>query len=232
MSRLKKGKYGLAIALVMLLGNTAGGAIWEVSGNIGFSGFYAEMNDAEDIVTLFVRIENHAGLQGLEITPYFVQMTDANKNRCRPVTADEVVSDYLDKLRILLPQHQQDIDMLLEEIQADFPQEKIVKVYAKLKGYMKEGRPITWRAGLENTLLGKRHSTNSDIEKAEVIIEKINDLSNTYFWPGNIPPGESKTGILYFKRPVKNPASLFIQVGDDFLGLPFEVKKSDAALSK
>jgi len=203
-------------------------AIWKVTGKIGFTSFFAEMDDTQDPVPILVRLDNLASVKALEITPYFVQMTDGNKIPCRPITADEIVSDHLDELRNLMPQHQVDIDKMLVEIQADFPQEKIVKVYANLKKYMGQGRPITWRANLENILLGKRASEKRDIKKAEKLIEAIGVLSENYFWPDQIPPSGSKTGLLYFKRPIKQPANLYIQVDQEFLGLSFEVKKSDS----
>lgn len=206
--------------------------IWEVRGKVGLTSFYAEMDDTKDPVQVLIRVDNQALIESIDIPYYFVQMTDGNKQRCRPVAADEIISDYLDELRGLLPKHQKDIDEMLLEIRADYPQEKIVKVYANLMEYMKNGRPITWRANVENFLLGKRSSNQGDITRSETLIQAIGELSENYFWPNQIPPGESKTGILFFKRPVKQPASLFIQVGESFLGLPFEVKKSQTIIVK
>jgi len=198
--------------------------LWKVNGKVGLATFSAQMDDRQDPVTVMIRLDNLALVNPLDVTSYFIQMTDANHELCRQVSADEIVSEDLDQLRQLLPQNEKDIDALLENIRADFPQEKIVKVYARLKQYMAKGHPIQWRAQVENFLLGKRPSTASDIQKANRLIESIGALSHNYFWPGSIAPGDSKTGILFFKRPVKQPASLFIQVGTDFLGLPFEVE--------
>lgn len=214
------------LSLVVASVTPARSTTWEVKGKVGFLNFYAEMDDSQNPVPVLLRLENSALIEALTITPYFVLLTDANRQPSRAVTADEIVSDYLDELRELLPQHQADIDLMLREIQADFPQEKIVKVYATLKAYMADGRPISWRANLENFLLGKNASQKQDVKRAEQLIEAIGTLSKNYLWPGQIAPGESRTGLLYFKRPVKHPAHLYIQVDRDFLGLPFEVKQS------
>ncbi len=228
----------LKLKLILLLGVALAGwpltseaTTWKVNGKIGLAAFTAQMDDSRDPVMVMIRLDNQALVNPLNITSYFVQMTDANRELCRQVSADEMVSDDLDQLRRLMPQHEKDIDELLASIRADYPQEKIVKVYAQLKRYMDKGRPIQWRAKVENFLLGKPPSSGSDIQEANRLIESIGELSHNYFWPGSIAPGESKTGILFFKRPVKQPASLFLQVGTDFIGLPFEVEKSNHDLN-
>lgn len=202
-------------------------AKWKAGGVIGFSHFFAEMDDHQEPVTVLIRIENHSSRNMLEITRHFVQLTDAKNQRIRPISADEVVSDHLKKLRDLMPQHAEEIDMLLGEIRADFPQEKIVQVYARLKEYMRQGRPITWRTGLKNLLLGKKSSGAKDIVRAEMLIEKIGAHSKNYLWPTEVAPGANVTGIVFFKKAIHQPVNIFFQQGSDFIGTRMRIVAGD-----
>jgi len=202
-------------------------AVWKAAGEIGFVHFYAEMKEEEDLVTVLLRIENHSKVESFKVTRFFVQMTDASNQRVRPVTADEVVSGYLKQLRELLPRHAAEIDSILGEIRADFPQEKIVEVYGRLKEYMRQGRPVTWRTELENWLLGKRQSNEADIAKADQIIEKIGILAKNYFWPTEIAPDSNYTGVVFFRKPMQQPVNIFFQVGEEFIGTQMRIVIGD-----
>jgi hypothetical protein len=203
------------------------GAKWEASGEIGFSHFFAEMDDQVDPVTVLIRVENHSQQDLLKITQHFVQMTDAKNQRIRPVSVDEVVSDHLAKLRELMPQHAEEIDVLLGEIRADYPQEKIVQVYARLKKYMRQGRPITWRTGLKNMLLGKKSSNAQDIKQAEFLIEEIGTLSKNHLWPTDVAPETNVTGMVFFKQTIHHPVNIFFQQGADFIGTRMHIVAGD-----
>ncbi len=216
----------LFVALGLVAG-PADGAVWKASGQIGFTDFYAEMNDEKDPVMVQLRIENRSQVSSLRVSRYFVQLTNAENNRMRPVTADEMASDYLQRLRILLPRHAREIDQSLSDIQADFPQEKIVEVYGRLKKYMRQGRPIKWRCQLENWLLGKPPSKLQEIQEAEGLIEKIGRLAENYFWPTQIAPNTVYTGLVFFERPARQPARVYFQMGEDFLGRTMSLAAGD-----
>ena len=213
--------------LALGLAGPAAGAVWKASGQIGFTDFYAEMSDEKDPVMVQLRIENRSQVSRLMVSRHFVQLTNAENNRMRPVTADEMASDYLKHLRILLPRHALEIDQILNDIQADFPQEKIVEVYGRLKKYMKQGRPIKWRCQLENWLLGKPLSQLQEIQEAERIIEKIGWLAENYFWPTEIAPDTVYTGLVFFERPARQPPRVYFQMGEDFLGKTMSLAEGD-----
>ena len=213
--------------LALGLAGPAAGAVWKASGQIGFTDFYTEMNDEKDPVMLRLRIENRSQVSSLRVSRHFVQLTNADNNRMRPVTADEMASDYLKRLRVLLPRHAQEIDQSLRDIQADFPQEKIVEVYGRLKKYMKQGRPVKWRCQLENWLLGKPSSQLQEIQEAERLIEKIGRLAGNYFWPTEIAPDTVYTGLIFFERPLQHPPRVYFQMGEDFLGKTMSLAAGD-----
>lgn len=216
----------IVIFFCMVLPQLSFGALWKVSGKIGFTLFDGQMNEHGETTTVLLRLENGSQTESLEIDEHFIQLMDQDKKRMRPISADEIISEKLEELYKIMPQHAKDIDEKRQAIQADFPQEKIVKVYAMLKTYLKQGKPIQWRAALENFLLGTKASSQKDSQKAKAIIEEIGKLSENYFWPGNIPPGGSRTGLLFFKKPLKLPPMLYLKSGDQFLGMPFEIVSS------
>ncbi|MBN1594371.1 hypothetical protein JW933_00445 [candidate division FCPU426 bacterium] len=198
-------------------------AVWKAAGEIGLATFYAEMKDGKEPVAVLLRIENHSKEESLSISRDFVYMLDGGKKYVRPVSADEMVSGHLKRLRTLMPQHALEIDAILGEIQADFPQEKIVEVYGRLQEYMKRGRPITWRTSLENFLLGRRQSSEKDIVEAQQVIEEIGLLSKNYFWPNDIPPDSQYTGMVFFKKPLQEPASIYFKIGNEYIGTVMQI---------
>ncbi|MCD4814517.1 hypothetical protein K8S19_12605 [bacterium] len=207
-------------------------AVWEMTGQIGLIQVYAQMEDTEDPITVLLRVENIAELESFKVSRDFVLMKDSESTQIRPISADEVVSGYLQELRTLMPQHAPEISDILGEIRADFPQEKIVEVYGRLKKYMQIGKPITWRTNLENYLLGKRHSTRADFQAAEKIIEKIGVLSKNYFWPTEIAPDAQYTGIVFFESSFKHPVTIFFQIGKNFIGAPMQIIHGDKKIEK
>lgn len=223
---------GMVLFISLVWSQSGWAALWEMTGRIGHIQAYAQMEDTDDPLIVLLRVENISDLESVKVSRHFVQMTDSEKQRVRPISADEVVSEYLQTLRQHMPQHAREIDMLLGEIQADFPQEKIVEVYSRLKKYMAEGKPITWRTNLENTLLGKRHATKEDFAAAEILIEKIGKLSKNYFWPTNIAPDSNYTGMVFFEKTFKYPVTIYFQVDEDFIGAPMKIIRGDVPAAR
>jgi len=90
----------MAAGLALLLGGTAAeAAVWKSTGQIGLTGFSAEVDDSKNPMVVAIRIENHSKLTAVSISRNFVQMTDGDNKPLRPVAADEIVSDRLHKLR-------------------------------------------------------------------------------------------------------------------------------------
>ena len=207
------------------------GAVWQGSGEIGLITFYAEMDDTKDCIQLMLRIENNSKLKSIKVSRFFVQMTDGENNRLRPITADELVAEKLKRMRRLLPQHALEINQLLVEIKADFPQEKVVEVYGRLKKYMQRGRPISWRTWIENFLLRKKASKNSEVLEAKKLLQEIGYLAKNYFWPQDIAPDNIYTGIVFFEKPNKFPPSVFFQIGEKFIGAKMRIVKGDKDLN-
>jgi hypothetical protein len=202
-------------------------AIWKASGEVGLITFFAEMNDERDPVTVLLRIENHSKITSFSVSRYFVQMTDADNHLIRPVSGDEIVSGYLRRLRKLMPRNENEIDGLMGEIRADFPQQKIVEVYGRMKEYMNHGRPVGWRSQVQNFLTGKQASQQAQLQEADTLIEEIGGLAKNYLWPNDIAPDTTYTGVVFFDRPVKQPANIFFQVGEQFIGTKMILTESD-----
>jgi hypothetical protein len=193
-------------------------AVWKATVEVGGLVVYAELNDATDPVVALIRVENRSKLKSIPISEYFVQMVDGEGRRLRPVTADDVVSEHLERIRSLLPRYASELDRLVGSIRADYPQEKIVTAYARLRNYFSQGRPVGWRAQVESWLLAKRESTPAEVQAAQQEIEAIGEISRNYLWPRDLAPQATYTGTLYFERSAKDPVSIYFQVGEDFLG--------------
>jgi hypothetical protein len=206
------------------------GAIWKTRATLGLVDIYVEMNDREDPVTVLLRVENHSLVEQLPITARFVQLTDGDQKWLRPVGAEEVVSGYLEQIRHQLPRSAREIDARLMEIKADYPQEKLVRVYGELTNYLQQDRPLTWRTQLENWLLARRASRPEEIQSAGELVERIGKLSQSYLWPTEVAPGATVTGMLFFRRPLKQPAHIYFQIGktgQEFFGATLELAASD-----
>lgn len=210
---------GLAALIVLWSTPSAFGITWKTSAQIGSMHLEAELDDDHDPVSVRVQVENQSGRESVHVTRSFVALVDAEQQPLRSVPADEIVSDRLKTLRTLLPQYAQDVDLILGEIRADYPQEKIVSVYGKLKAYMSQGRPVNFRAQVENWITGKRGSQPNEVRQADALIEEIGLLGKDYFWPNDIPPLGIYRGVVYFERPAHWPPSVYFQVGDRFLGV-------------
>ncbi len=204
-------------------------ATWKANGQIGMIGFAAEMDDGKNPVTVFIRVENHSKLSPVTISRYFVQMTDGDNKPLRPVTADEIVSDRLHRLRSLLPQNVNEIDTMMGEIQADYPQQKIVAVYARLKQFMTQNRPTGWRTRLENWFAGTKFSTDEELKQAEVLIEDIGALAQTYLWPRDVTPDTVYTGVVFFERVPKDPKHIFFEIDHQFIGTTMVMVDGDSS---
>jgi hypothetical protein len=220
----------MAAGLALLLGGTAAeAAVWKSTGQIGLTGFSAEVDDSKNPMVVAIRIENHSKLTAVSISRNFVQMTDGDNKPLRPVAADEIVSDRLHKLRELLPQNVNEIDQLMGQIQADYPQQKIVDVYAHLKQFMAQNRPMGWRSSLENWAGGKRYSSDEDLKQAQVLIEEIGGVAKNYLWPRDVAPDTVYTGLVFFERPPKDPLHIFFEMDHQFLGTAMVLDSGDTA---
>jgi len=220
----------LAAFFFLLAGNlTAHAAVWKSTGEIGLTGFSAEVDDSKKPMTVAIRVENHSKLTAVSISRNFVQMTDGENKPLRPVAADEIVSERLHKLRELLPQNVNEIDQLMGQIQADYPQQKIVDVYAHLEQFMAQNRPIGWRSSLENWAAGKRYSSDEDLKQAQVLIEEIGGVAKNYLWPRDVAPNTVYTGLVFFERPPKDPLHIFFEIDHQFLGTAMVLDSGDAA---
>ncbi|NTV52775.1 MAG: hypothetical protein HGA76_07170 [Candidatus Firestonebacteria bacterium] len=227
MSRLRRLTFFAVLACGLAWSAAADAAVWKSSGQIGLTGFAAEADDSKQPMTVAIRVENHSKLAAVSVSRYFVQMSDGEKKLLRPVTADEIVSDRLQKLRELLPQNVREIDHMMGEIQADYPQQKIVDVYARLKQFMAQNRPTHWRSNLENWILGKRYSTDAELTQAQVIIEEIGDVAKNYLWPRDIAPDTVYTGLVFFERPPKDPLHIYFEIDHQFLGNTMALDSGD-----
>jgi hypothetical protein len=222
--------YVLLLLLGLLaLGTAARAAVWKSTGQIGLTGFAAEVDDSKNPMTVAIRVENHSKLQAVSVSRYFVQMTDGGNKPLRPVTADEIVSDRLQKLRELLPQNVNEIDKMMGEIQADYPQQKIVDVYGRLKQFMAQNRPTGWRSSVENWVAGKRYSTDDELKAAQVIIEEIGGVAKNYLWPRDVAPDTVYNGVVFFERPPQDPLHIFFEIDHQFLGTAMTLDSGDAA---
>lgn len=193
-------------------------AVWTATVQLGTLSVSAELNDATDPVVVLVRVENLSKLKSVPVSEHFVQMQDGAGRRLRPVSADDVVSDHLQRIRELLPQQARELDRLVGSIRADYPQEKIVTVYARLRNYLDQGCPVGWRTQVENWVLARRASTPEDLKAAQLEVERIAWVSRNYLWPRDVAPQAVYTGTLYFERSAQDPVSIFFQVDKDFLG--------------
>ncbi len=90
--------------------------------------------------------------------------------------------------------------------------------YARLKNYLDQGRPLSWRTQVENLLLARRASTPEDLQAAQQEVERIGWVSRNYLWPRDVAPQAVYTGTLYFERSSRDPVSIFVQVDKEFLG--------------
>jgi hypothetical protein len=208
----------LLMALVVFAGGPAvpaAAALWTAAVEVGLVSVFAEMNDATDPVLVMIRVENHSKLASVPVSRYFVQVVDARKQPMRAITADDLVSDQLQKLRDLMPQNINEIDALVGEIQADYPQEKLITVYGRLKQFVAQGRPTGWRTSVENFLLARHYSTEKELQDANRVIEEVGDIARNYLWPRDVAPESVYTGTVYFERPmVKDPPSIFFELED------------------
>lgn len=203
----------------MLPSFQAGATVWKATGELGLTTVYAQLDDSTNPAQVQVRVENHSQLAGLKISRNFVQLLDAEGLRQQPCPADELVGDKLEKLREWLPQYAREINQLLSEIRADYPQQKIVEVYGRLQSYLDQGRPMEWRTQLENLLLAKRPSKPEEIQAARLEVASIGELAKNYLWVNELAPDSQVTGVLYFERPTKLPPQIYFQVGERFLGM-------------
>gem|GEM_PF-4792311 len=228
-----RGRWSLGLFLAAwMVSLPAAAAVWKADGQVGFIHFFVEMHDEQDPVTVLLRIENHSKVQSFSVSRYFVQMTDSDNQLVRAVSGDEVVSNYLRRLRQLMPQNEHEINELLGGIRADYPQEKIIEAYGRLKGYMQKGRPVGWRSQVENWFMGRPGSKSQQLQEAEGLIEAIGDLGKNYLWPNDIAPDASYTGMVFFERPVKQPVSIYFQMGEQFLGTKLVLAESDEKSKK
>lgn len=210
---------GLILVLPFFSGTSVSAATWKASGQIGLVEVFAQLEDNQTPMAVLIRAENHSRLAKVEISRYFVQMTDAENRPLRPITADDLVSERLEKLRQLLPRQALDIDAIIGDIRADYPQEKIVEVYGRLQKYLDQGLPITWRSSLENWLLAKPASTAKDEEEAGKLIKDIGDLGRNYLWPRDLAPDSTYTGVVFFEQTSRHPASIFFEINHQFIGM-------------
>jgi hypothetical protein len=192
---------------------------WKAEGEIGWMAVSADMDDSQNPAVVNVRIENRSQRDKLTISRYFVQMTDGDQRPVRPVAADEIVSEKLQILRSLLPDSVHEIDVLMGEIRADYPQEKIVAVYGKLKTFMDQGRPQDWRSSVLNWVSGVKSSQPNQYQQAHKVIDDIGELSQKFLWPRDIAPTGIYSGMLYFERPAKDPPSIYFEMNKKFVGL-------------
>jgi hypothetical protein len=202
-------------------------AVWKSTGQIGFTGFAAQVDDSKNPMIVDIRVENHSKLAAVSVSRFFVQMTDGDNKPLRPVTADEIVSARLQKLRELLPQNVNEIDQMMGQIQADYPQQKIVDVYARLKQFMSQNRPTGWRSNFENWVAGKRYSTDEELKQAQGIIEEIGSVAQNYLWPRDVAPDTVYTGLVFFERPPKDPLHIFFEIDKQFLGNAMTLDSGD-----
>jgi hypothetical protein len=209
---------GIACGMWAACAAPARGAIWKATVELGTVGVYAEMNDATDPVVVLIRVENHSKLQSVPISEYFVQMMDGKNRYLRPVTADDVASVHLQRLREDLPRYGGEIDTLLGSIRADYPQEKIVAVYGRLQEFFAHGHPLRWRRQVENWFLARRESTPVEFQAAQDEVTAIGTLSRNYLWPRDVAPQAVYTGTLFFERSTQDPVSIYFQIGKEFLG--------------
>jgi hypothetical protein len=207
-------------------------ATWKADGEIGMLGFGAEVDDSKNPMPVLVRVENHAKLASTSISRYFVQMTDGDNKPLRAVTADELVSERLQRLRKLLPQNINEIDAMMGEIQADYPQQKIINVYARLKHFMTQNRPTGWRTRFENWVSGTRFSSDEELKQAQVLIEEIGSISQNYFWPRDLAPNAVYTGVLFFEHAPVDPMHIFFEVDRQFIGTSMKLISSDSVKNK
>jgi len=205
--------------------SSARAAIWKADVQLATVDIYAEMNDDTDPVVVLIRVENHSKTESVSVSRYFVQMTDGQNRPVRAVTADDLVSERLRRLRRLMPQNVHEIDALVGEIQADYPQEKIVSVYARLKQFFAQGRPTGWRTHVENWLLGTRYGSPKELRTTEDVVEDIGDISRNYLWPRDVAPDSVYTGTVFFERSIQDPASIFFEMNKQFLGKPMTLAK-------
>jgi hypothetical protein len=219
-------KWMLIPLFVWFSTQTASAAIWKATGQIGLLNVDAELRDEQAPVMVFIRIENQSKLAPIAVSNAFVQMTDGKNQRLRPVTPDELVSEHLQKLRQLMPQDVPELNDILGNIQADYPQEKIVAVYGRLKQYLEQGRPRGWRTDLQNWLVGSRASSTDELREASVIVEEIGRLAENYLWPRDVAPQGIYTGLVFFEKPTAEPPSIYFQLGDKFIGTAFKLSSS------
>lgn len=205
----------------MLLCFPCQAAIWKAGGKVGLTGIQAEMNDGNTPAAVMIRVENFSKLAPVTVSRYFIQMTDGQKTPLRSIPPDELVSGRLERLRQILPQYVHEINQMLGEIKADYPQEKLIAVYAQLREFMAHGRPQDWRSGLQNWLEGVRGSTTpAEIAEANRLIEEIGDLARNYLWPRDVAPNAVYNGLVFFDVPVHGPPFIYFQMGQEFIGWP------------
>ena len=201
------------LAVCLAVPAAAGAETWTAAGRMAMLEYHAELRTDENPAVLLVRLENRAELEPIHIGPHFIRVLDGAGLPVRPVPVESLVSERLEKLRELLPESRREIDALLGEIRADYPQEKVVEAYARLKRFLEADRPLTWRTRLENWLLGRERSGPSQAEEAAILVEEIGDLARNYLWPRDLAPGAVYTGMVFFRRPPEVPPSVFFAVG-------------------
>ncbi len=219
----------LIAMLTLCLARGVPAALWEASAQIGSLGVHAELDDSQDPAVVMVRVENHSQVSAINISENFVQLLDSERRRLRPISPDDIVSEKLDRLRALLPQHVREMDLLLGEIRADYPQQKIVTAYGLLTQYLNQGLPLGWRTRLENWLLGTPASSPDAVPEAKRLVEEIGLLGRNYLWPRDVAPEAVYTGMVFFERPTQEPVRIFFQLNEDFVGLQMHLAASQPA---
>lgn len=151
----------------------------------------------------------------LGVSPEFVLLADGDQRRMRQIMADELVAKNLKTLRQLLPDQVAEIDRQLGSIDSDYGKQKLIEVYGRLTRLKEQGWQAPWWNQAGHWLAGSRQAGPEDYQRAERLIEEINQIASDYLWPRSLAPGEVVTGVLYFERPVKLPPHLFFQFGEE-----------------
>lgn len=216
----------LAVLALLAAPSAGPAAVWKAAGQVGLTGIQAEMDDANTPAAVMIRVENFSKIAPVPVSRLFIQMNDNQKNRLRPIPPDELVSRRLERLRQLLPEHVREVNGMLGEIKADYPQEKLIAAYGRLREFMARGRPMDWRSGLENWLGGVHPSTPAEIAEANRLIEEIGDIARNYLWPRDVAPQTVYTGMVFFSPPLQGPPFIFFEVGEEFVGWPMTLAAS------